>query len=812
MSATPAPSAFGEMAFVPRDLVTIQVGRYSATVYPKVESSMPVYKRAHAFQVARTALEPLPVYTRLILDALGAQLNCSSIVDGLIFDWKNSFDEHWCNFANLTIQSFHNSAGAVINNTTIAADPTILMPVQNGAAATCRKPDVCFVRVTSSIDFAPLVTIAIAGPTVLRLQYYLELPQSTLTLLNGVGANYNLTTWHGAADLSSLSAQDVRLFILDVVLQDGPIALLQADFNLGEVNIDSNGLIERIHAKILKLGFNQIAHCIFSQLCPNYSDQPHAALDHIRQSGAGPDGQPVTSSVIEFYQRLMNASRPFQAQRTYPVSICDTFIQKLDRRLLPSFRRLYPAHATTHRLDATYQRQQLSIILYAAQAAEDEVHQVQDIARSLVGQGFFSMAYGGQQISAYPSQAETTLNQYAGGGGGGRKPSFCWGCGKDGHPWRRGKGPVVCPMKDDPACIKRAEDHYKKYLESRRARGGRNPRDKSDATADTSKRQFTEYKDMTDKQRTKMHKDVLAATTSPAPPPTHSSSTVGPAIFFMSSVVQVLSAPPARRILPVPVQAAFPHLTIQLGSTLGCNNCPAIRCIIDTAAALTTGTFHFFAQIAKAYPHTVAAIDSHADYSPIVLSGIVQQNGESVTTDLTVAFQFHMPYLTREGTPSTLLVATGPHVMVNAILGLPFIQQTCMIIDAADQVAELRSLDSPLFAIDFRRAMCTIPPLGEAPNASHFSDVIAEVGNLERYVSGTPMVPAPPALLFAKKQKLVDELDKRVSFAPNVQGQGVDISAISSGSVITIGGSLEPDYDVDASVCDDPDDDIPLSA
>ena len=74
------------------------------------------------------------------------------------------------------------------------------------------------------------------------------------------------------------------------------------------------------------------------------------------------------------------------------------------------------------------------------------------------------------------------------------------------------------------------------------------------------------------------------------------------------------------------------------------------------------------------------------------------------------------------------------------------------------------------------------------------------------------MVPAPPALLSAKKQKLVDELDKRVSFDTNVQGHGMDISAISSGSVITIGGSLEPDYDVDASVCDDPDDDIPLSA
>ena len=45
-------------------------------------------------------------------------------------------------------------------------------------------------------------------------------------LLNGVGVNYNLTTWHGAANHSTLSSQDVHLLILDVVLQDGPIALL----------------------------------------------------------------------------------------------------------------------------------------------------------------------------------------------------------------------------------------------------------------------------------------------------------------------------------------------------------------------------------------------------------------------------------------------------------------------------------------------------------------------------------------------------------------------------------------------------------
>ena len=89
------------------------------------------------------------------------------------------------------------------------------MPVQNGAAASCRKPNVGFVRVLSSIDFALLVTIVYAGPTILCSQYYIELSQTTVPLVNGVGVNYNLTTWHGTADLLTLSGADVCGLILE---------------------------------------------------------------------------------------------------------------------------------------------------------------------------------------------------------------------------------------------------------------------------------------------------------------------------------------------------------------------------------------------------------------------------------------------------------------------------------------------------------------------------------------------------------------------------------------------------------------------
>ena len=144
----------------------------------------------------------------------------------------------------------------------------------------------------------------------------------------------NLATWHGESDLSTLTCAQFRTLILEpcLQLQDGHIALMPNDFNLSEANVDSTKIREDIHGKILKLGYKQICHAIFGQLCPGYSDQPHAALEHIHQTTRGPDGALVTSSVVEFYQHLMAASRPFQAQRTYPISICDRFIQHLDHR------------------------------------------------------------------------------------------------------------------------------------------------------------------------------------------------------------------------------------------------------------------------------------------------------------------------------------------------------------------------------------------------------------------------------------------------------------------------------------------------
>jgi hypothetical protein len=184
--------------------------------------------------------------------------------------------------------------------TTVAGNPTILLPVVDGPLAACRQQDVCFVCVQVSLDFAHLLGAGHVSPTVLKSMYYLELPEQLANMTNGVGTVYVLSTYHGPANIARMSAHEVSKTIIGPCLQRGPIALSGADFNLQEDNIDSTTIKDQLISKLLLLGFNTIRASVFAVLCPGYSNQPHAVLDHICQASPGPDGQIVVTSINEF--------------------------------------------------------------------------------------------------------------------------------------------------------------------------------------------------------------------------------------------------------------------------------------------------------------------------------------------------------------------------------------------------------------------------------------------------------------------------------------------------------------------------------
>jgi hypothetical protein len=87
----------------------------------------------------------------------------------------------------------------------------------------------------------------------------------------------------------------------------------------------------------MKLAYPTVCRTLFTKLCPDYSDQPHAALDLIKQVSFDPNGNPISATVYAYHTRLMNAARPFTSERYYPVSLCAKFIDGLDPRLIPGF-------------------------------------------------------------------------------------------------------------------------------------------------------------------------------------------------------------------------------------------------------------------------------------------------------------------------------------------------------------------------------------------------------------------------------------------------------------------------------------------
>jgi hypothetical protein len=116
------------------------------------------------------------------------------------------------------------------------------------------------------------------------------------------------------------------------------------------------------------------------------------------------------------------------------------------------------------------------------------------------------------------------------------------------------------------------------------------------------------------------------------------------------------------------------------------------------------------------------------------------------------------------------MVATGPNVSVNTILGLPFMEATGMILDLVDKVVDCKYLDCPPFPVDFCRTSNHVPVLDNPSNTpanhapSHLQ-IIKEVENIERYynakvlAASSTLTPKALAVHFGSKSPVCTEVD-----------------------------------------------------
>jgi hypothetical protein len=397
------------------------------------------------------------------------------IVDSILGDWNRHFCCNWCNFQHLTILSFHSSAGTQVINNTNANNLAILLPtIINGPLADCCK-QICFVQVQLNLDFASLVPLGVQELTILRVEFYIKLPQSMRNMTNGNNQPYCLASWLGDADLCAMSTANLIRNVLSHTFQDGPINLLCPKFILTLAKMDSTAIKAEISSKIIHLAAPLVLNSLFNQLCPGYSKEPHATLDHVRQTYNDENGNTVFLSMYEYYTQIFAASCPFIDQEVLPVSVCQAFIDGLDHCLTGGFCTHFPNYSKSQDCAATHQRKVLREMLQAALCAETEYNNIRAMALETSG-------FGGQAFTAQvnASQAEKTITRYNNDNGSdmsGRSgstmkgPLCCYGCGGP-HPWsllKNGIHVIKCPNASNPGIsentkkvIKRNQNKCKK--------------------------------------------------------------------------------------------------------------------------------------------------------------------------------------------------------------------------------------------------------------------------------------------------------------------------------------------------------------
>ena len=180
----------------------ICVARLDASLYPTLQHGWCIAERTYAFRVNNNLVKAIPINACLNIDIVSVQLNQAAFANGAKDEWICLFFQNWLTMAHLSIVSFH-SSGSVMNNAMTALDTKILLSVVAGDIPTCRPPVVRFICL--QFELGCMILSAVLRSPILKVVYYLELPQTSVDVTYGHVTDHSLVTCHGAANLRTLS-------------------------------------------------------------------------------------------------------------------------------------------------------------------------------------------------------------------------------------------------------------------------------------------------------------------------------------------------------------------------------------------------------------------------------------------------------------------------------------------------------------------------------------------------------------------------------------------------------------------------------
>ena len=734
--------------FVPKDPRQMTYGKESLSVYPKILVDMPLSEKAHAFNVNRAAIEASSLNSLAKLQLMGSLHGADTIVNIIRNKWEYMALDSAKNRACMTITGFNTNTGTSIPD---CLDPTtgLIKPVQTGTIPTCRPDGVTYVKVKVACDYAKIDKKNKAS---IEFATFLRLSTSRQTVNNSSGTARTLNTYDGVSDILGQSDDDFKKNIF------GHTNSIKEPYDLDEVSFTGTAatpnkekkkkdILEKVHEAV----YGYILEAIFESICPNFLDDPERSFMNIRQTDPQSN---TTLSVSQYYAVAMALLNNFRTGKdvNWSHDPAAHFVNNLDS---PIRTKMEENKYTDHLgLAPTTPFDQICLMQKAyshAILAENSINSSLELIDSRLN------SVHGLQTTVLTSSAEKTISAY--------KPSYkpsdkfgCFGCGKTEHKWCEPGGKIIiCPHKDEPGIRDHAEKQYQQMRKSRKDGRKRYRTANQESGDDRDKKKKNWQRNLvTALFQDKDSQELLKTLFSDANKGSSSGNKNVQCFRFY-----VLNSNSTRPILPIAIAPHSPHVILQLGKK-GASFNPGLCLVLDTGSVITCGWAPFILDICKRFPQLVSGITyCNNEYQPIQLAGIVEPDKNDTQVikacELKAVVEFFMPYETEEGVETTLKIAIGNDVSVNALIGLSFIQSAKIKMDFVDNVIESAVLNTDPIEIKFMKPGRHMPKnieSGQDADASTLTSSSSNVPIMASILTCTELFEKEAKYLAKKKSAL----------------------------------------------------------
>ena len=167
--------------FIPKKKVIHHHGKLSISLYPDITSGMKESEKTFAFNANKTAITnelALPYSAKL--NIMGEKHNATNLVDVKSQQWKSFTFDQLKNPDNLSVLSYHNNAGTIIND--CIDEHNNLKSIQDGAINQCRPNSIMYAKLEATINYQELYQSDQARNR--TFQFFVRLPMGTHNVRN----------------------------------------------------------------------------------------------------------------------------------------------------------------------------------------------------------------------------------------------------------------------------------------------------------------------------------------------------------------------------------------------------------------------------------------------------------------------------------------------------------------------------------------------------------------------------------------------------------------------------------------------------